>query len=246
MNAWMRPSFSRCSSSSSAPKSPSSLSSMRWSASGSLASIVDNRDCRASMSNRSVDRKSSSRSAKRVRAHDCANSKRCVTSCRATNVRKSVASSDQSASNRRTLGTTNITAPGPDRGTATSNCPSTRCARNPSTCPTWAPISNGEICASMPLIACISGGRASRCVRSIDSPMRLAAGSRRPARFSVFAPIHSARRTARTSATSMGGSRPVNRATWSSATRTASSKPWRSSSVASRSSPASAALATAT
>ena len=107
-------------------------------------------------------------------------------------------------------------------------------------------MSNGESWLSMPLIACISGGSDASPPRSIDSPIRRAAGSSTSARLSVFAAIHSARRTTRTSATSVGGSSPVNRATWSSATRTASSNPCTSASVASRSSPDSAAPATAT
>ena len=142
--------------------------------------------------------------------------------------------------------TTKSTAPGPDRGTATSYWPSTRWARKPRTEPTCAPISNGEICASMPLMACISAGMESPWARIIASDTRCAAGSSSAFMLSAFALIHSALRIARTSATSVGASRPVNRATCSSATRTASVKPERSSSVGSRSSPASTALATPT
>ena len=47
----------------------------------------------------------------------------------------------------------------------------------------------------------------------------------------MFACTHCPRRTASTCATSEGASRPVNPATWSSATRTASSNPRRSSSL---------------
>ena len=78
----------------------------------------------------------------------------------------------RATSRSRTAGcspTTKSTAPGPERGTATSYWPSTRCARKPSTEPTCAPISNGETCASMPLIACISGGMESPWARIIAS-----------------------------------------------------------------------------
>ncbi len=63
------------------------------------------------------------------------------------------------------------------------------------------------------------------------SPILAAAGSSTARRPSMFACTHCPRRTASTFGMSEGASRPVNPATWSSATRTASSNPRRSSSL---------------
>ena len=73
--------------------------------------------------------------------------------------------------------------------------------------------------------------------------IRAAAGSTSSRRLWVFALTQSARRTVRISTTSVGGSRPVKRATCISATRTDSSKPRRSSSVGAGSSRPSCAFA---
>ena len=65
---------------------------------------------------------------------------------------------------------------------------------------------------------------------SIALPARAAAGSISSPRLSMAAFTHSARRTGRTVATSVGDPSPVNRAMCSSATRAASSTSWRSAS----------------
>ena len=120
MNAWIRPSLMRCSSSSTAPNSPSSDSISDSIACGFDGSSVASRSCIAAASIFSVERKSLSSSANRRCVHGRANSKRCVTSWIATYVRKSVGSSDQSRSNCATFGTTNRSASCPDRGIAMS------------------------------------------------------------------------------------------------------------------------------
>ena len=114
-------------------------------------------------------------------------------------------------SNCAMFGTTNRSAPGPDRGTATSYCPSTRCARKPSTVPTCAPMSSGESCASMPAHRPASprdvrAGASRWLAHRVADPR----GGRleQPARLSVFALTHSARRTARDLATSVGRLEP--------------------------------------
>ena len=226
MNAWILPSLIRCSSSSTAPNNPSSDSISDCIACGSDASSVASRSCIAAASIFSVERKSRSSSANRSRAHGRANSNRCVTSCIAMNVRKSVGSSDQSCSNCAMFDTTNNSDPGPDRGIAMSYCPMTRCPRKPSTVPTCAPSSRGESCSNIPLIACISPGTsgpiASRVASPIAAAIRCAAGSSSSRRPCVLAFTQSARRTGLISTTSVGASRPVNRATCSSAMRTTS------------------------
>ena len=178
----------------------------------------------------SVEVKSSISSRNRVSAHGRANSNRCVTSWIAIQVRKSVGSRLHSFSKRAMFGTTNSSAPEPSgRGTAMSYCPSTCWASVPRTVPTCAPSSSGESCPSTCATpACDGSGIASCCAAAIASPIFAAAGSSTARSPSMFAWTHCPRRTASTFGMSEGASRPVNPATWSSATRTASSNPRRS------------------
>ena len=117
-------------------------------------------------------------------------------------MRNSRGSSDQSRSNAARFGTTNRSCPGPDRGTAMSYCPRTRCASIPSTWPICVPSRSGESWRRNIENCAISGGSWSPAPRSIASVSFRAAGSSRVLRFSAFAFTQPARRTARTCATS--------------------------------------------
>ena len=214
----------RCSSSSSAPNSPSSPSISPCRASGSAASIVisfglhalDVDRAASTGSRRAAPRTGRAPTAGRTRTGGSprAAPPRCGSRWgRATSRSRTCRCSPPRTAARRAP----IAAPPRRTG------PGPAAPRKPRTEPTWAPISSGEICASMPLIACISAGMESPWARIIASDTRCAAGSSSAFMLSAFALTHSARRIARTSATSVGASRPVNRATCSSATRTASS-----------------------
>ena len=77
----------------------------------------------------------------------CANSNRCVTSCRATYARNSVAGGSSRARSARCSATTNSS--GPDRAAGPGRTARARAARaSPSAVPTCAPISSG---ASVPI-----------------------------------------------------------------------------------------------
>ena len=106
-------------------------------------------------------------------------------------------------------------APRTSRRPAPTEAPPRRTVRAPAARGTRAPARPGRpsatarsapACRSSP--ASQAAGRRAACEVHRLADARCAAGSSRPARFSVFAPIHSARRTARTSATSMGGFEP--------------------------------------
>ena len=206
--------------------------------SGLDGSSVASRSWRSSTSSVSVDVKSSISSRNRVSAQGRANSNRWVTSWIAIHVRNSVGSRLQSCSKAAMLGTTNSSAPVPSgRGTAMSYWPSTCCASVPSTVPTCAPSRSGESWpSSWATPAWVGSGIASRCAAAIASAILPAAGSSKARRPSMFAWTHCPRRTASTFAMSDGASRPVKPATWSSATRTASSNARRSSSLGAASS----------
>ncbi len=116
------------------------------------------------------------------RAHGCANSKRCVTSWIATNVRKSVGSSDQSASNARDVRDDEHHGPWsrPRHGhVVLPQHPLREEAERPGR--PGRPSAAGESCASMPLIACSSAGQLGPAARRAARGRSTRRSGRRPA-----------------------------------------------------------------